>query len=111
MSAFDPKRTFARYGSVAVSGVQDRNPDAHVFCAPAKESANFDLVYDRNEPTPVVDSVSDPVMSFGHIADVDAAVAKRHGILVAVIDPAYVDVAVRRCCREWPGYVIDELIE
>jgi hypothetical protein len=88
MSAFDPKRTFARYGSVAVSGVQDRNPDAHVFCAPA---------------TPVVDSVSDPVMSFGHIADVDAAVAKRHGILVAVIDPAYLDVAVRRCCREWPG--------
>jgi hypothetical protein len=68
-----------------LAGVKERNPDAHESCASAKDSTNFDLVYDCNEPTPVVDSVSDPMMSFGHVADVDAAVAKRHGILVAVI--------------------------
>ena len=77
--------TFAHYGSVAVSGGQDRNSDAHVFCASTKDTANSDLVYDRNQSTPVVDSVGDPLMPFGHIAEVDAAMPKRHGVFVALI--------------------------
>ena len=68
-----------------LAGVQERNPDAHVFCASAKDTANSNLVYDRDQPTPVVDSVGDPLMPFGHVADVDAAMPKRHGMLIAVI--------------------------
>ena len=69
---------------MAVSGGQDRNSDAHVFCASTKDTANSNLVYDRNQPTPVVDSVGDPLMPFGHVADVDAAIPKRHGMLFGV---------------------------
>src|SRR5262245_28674092 len=68
-----------------LAGVKDRNPDAHVFRASTKDTANFNLIYDRNQPTPVVDSVSDPLMPFGHVAEVDAAMPKRHGFLIAVI--------------------------
>ena len=67
------------------AGVKDRNPDAHEFCAPTKDAANFDLVYDRNQPTPVVDSGGDPIMSLRHVAEVDAAMPKRHGVFVALI--------------------------
>ena len=67
------------------AGVKDRNPDAHEFCAPTKDAANFDLIYDRNQPTPVVDSGGDPIMSLGHVAEVDAAMPKRHGVFVALI--------------------------
>jgi hypothetical protein len=70
---------------VAVSGGQDRNSDAHVFCASTKDTANSNLVYDRNQSTPVVDSVGDPLMPFGHIAEVDAAMPKRHDVFVALI--------------------------
>src|SRR5262245_43234347 len=68
-----------------LAGVKDRNPDVNVFCASTKDTANSNLVSDRNQPTPVIDSVGDPLMLFGHVADVDAAMPKRHGILIAVI--------------------------
>jgi hypothetical protein len=67
------------------AGVKDRNPDAHEFCASTKDAANFDLVYNRNQTTPVVDSGGDPIMSLGHVAKVDAAMTKRHGVFVALI--------------------------
>jgi hypothetical protein len=68
-----------------LAGIKDDNSDAHEFCASAKESANFHLVYDRDEPTPVVKSEGDPMMSFGHVAEVDAAMPKRHGVFIALI--------------------------
>src|SRR5712675_1193485 len=69
----------------ALAGVEDCNPDAHEFRAPAQDAANFDLVYDGDEPMPLVDSGGDPTMSLGHIAKVDAVVTKRHGVIVALI--------------------------
>jgi hypothetical protein len=71
-----------------LAGVEDCNPDAHGFCASAQDAANFDLVYDGDERTPVVDSGGDPTMSLGHVAKVDAAVVKRHGVIVALIGVA-----------------------
>jgi hypothetical protein len=68
-----------------LAGIKDDNSDAHEFCASAKESANFHLVYDRDEPTPVVKSEGDPMMSFGHVAEVDAAMPKRHGVFIVLI--------------------------
>jgi hypothetical protein len=38
---------------MSLAGVEDCNPDAHGFHASAKDAPNFDLVYDRDEPTPV----------------------------------------------------------
>ena len=67
------------------AGIEDGNPDAHELCAPTKEAANFDLVYDRDQATPVVDSGGDPIMFLRHIAEVDAAMPKRHGVFVALI--------------------------
>jgi hypothetical protein len=80
-----PKPTFLTIARLPSAGVKDRNPDAHELCAPTKDAANFDLVYDRNQPTPVIDSGGHPIMSLGHIAEVDAAMPKCHGVLVALI--------------------------
>src|SRR5262249_12252203 len=65
--------------------VKDSNPDAHVFCTSTKDSANFDLVYDRNQPAPVVDSLGDPIMSLGNVADMDAAMPECDSILMAAM--------------------------
>ena len=46
----------------------------------AKDHANFDLVYDRQEETAVVDGLGDPIIVFGHVADVNAAMSKRYGV-------------------------------
>src|SRR5882757_8887138 len=71
----------------ALAGVEDCNPDAYEFRAPAQDAANFDLVDDGDEPTPFVDSGGDPTitMSLGHVAKMDAVVAKRHSVNVAPI--------------------------
>src|SRR5262249_21747261 len=65
-------------------GVKGYNPDAHEFRASAKDSTNFYRFYDRYEPMAVVNSVGNPMMSFGYMADVDAAMPKRHGIPIVV---------------------------
>ena|SRR5689334_9938384 len=65
-------------------GVKDDDLNVHGFCTSAKDYANFDLVCDRKEPTSVVDSVGYPKMSFGHVADVDAAMSKRYGMFAVV---------------------------
>src|SRR5947207_7247535 len=69
----------------ALAGVEDRNSDVHEFRASAQDAANFDLIYDGDERTPIVDSGGDPTMSLRHIAKVDAVVTKRHGVIVALI--------------------------
>src|SRR5258708_4007762 len=70
-----------------LAGVEDGNPDMHGFRASAPDAANSDLVHDSDEPTPLVDSGGDPTitMSLGHVAKVDAVVAKRHSVKVAAI--------------------------
>src|SRR5262245_45211807 len=83
MFAHNAERTVA--AQLRSAGVEDGNPDAHELCAPTKEAANFDLVYDRDQATPVVDSGGDPIMFLRHIAEVDAAMPKRHGVFVALI--------------------------
>jgi len=69
---------------LALSGVEDYNPNTHGFCSTAKDSLNFDLVYDRKKPTSVIDSVGDPKMSFRRVADVNVAMSKRYGMLIAM---------------------------
>ena len=69
---------------MALSGVEDYNPNTHGFCSTAKDSLNFDLVYDRKKPTSVIDSVGDPKMSFRRVADVNVAMSKRYGMLIAM---------------------------
>jgi hypothetical protein len=64
-----------------LGSVEDQNPDAHEFRPSAHDAANFDLVYDCDEPTAVVDSGSDPTMSLWDVAKVDAVMAKRHGAI------------------------------
>src|SRR5262245_46902714 len=80
----NPNQTFTA-AQLPSAGVEDCNPDAHELCASTKDAANFDLVYDRNQPTPVVDSGGDPIMFLGHVPKVDAAMPKCHGMLVALI--------------------------
>ncbi len=67
-----------------LTGVEDHNPDAHEFRASAHDAANFDLVYDRDEPTPVVESRGNPTVPLGDVAKVDAVMAKRHGVMVTL---------------------------
>src|SRR5262245_39296531 len=62
------------------SGVKDHDANAHEFCTSAKESANFDVFYDRQHPALVVDRVGNPKMPFGNVTDVDAAMSKRYGM-------------------------------
>src|SRR5262245_29416684 len=62
--------------------VKHCNPDAHEFCASAKDSAYFDLVYDRDEPAPVIEGGCHPMMSPGHIAKVNDAIPKCHNVFV-----------------------------
>src|SRR5262245_65923463 len=49
------------------------------------DAANLNLVYDRNQPTPVIDSGGNPIMLLGHVTEVDAAMPKRYGVFVALI--------------------------
>jgi hypothetical protein len=72
-------------GALPLAGVEDRNPDAHEFRASAQDAANFDLIDDRDESTPVVDSRSDPTMSLGNVAKVDAVMTKSHGVIIPLI--------------------------
>jgi hypothetical protein len=81
MSAYDAKRTLTQQ---PLAGVKDHNANAHGFCTSAKDSANFDLVNDRQEPMSIVDSAGEPKMSFGHVADVNAAMPKRYGMLAVI---------------------------
>jgi hypothetical protein len=67
-----------------LAGVKGNNPDAHEFRASAHDAANFDLVYDRDQPTPVVDSRGNPTMSLGDVAKVDAVMAKRYSVMVTL---------------------------
>jgi hypothetical protein len=73
-----------RTPQLALSGVEDYNPNTHGFCSTAKDPPNFDLVYDRKKPTSVIDSVGDPKMSFRRVADVNVAMSKRYGMLIAM---------------------------
>ena len=80
-SANDPKR----HRPLAEPLDVEHNPDANEFCASAKDYADFDFLYDRNEPAPVVDSVGNPTMSSGHIADVDTEMPKRNSMFIVII--------------------------
>ena len=64
------------HGSADLARIEDCNADMHEFRASAQDAANFDLVYDGDEPTPVVDSRGDPTMSLWDVAKLDAAMAK-----------------------------------
>ena len=87
MSLSGKERTFgqASMAQRTLAAIEDCNADMHEFRASAQDAANFDLVYDGDDPTPVVDSGGDPTMSLGDVAKLDAAMAKRHGVIVALI--------------------------
>ena len=70
----------------ALAGVvEDRDPRAHGFRTPAQETANFELVHDGDEAMPVIDRMSDPAMSLGDIAEVNAAMVIHYGVIIAPI--------------------------
>ena len=81
MSACDAKRALTQQ---PLAGVEDHNANAHGFCTSTKNSANFNLVNDRQEPMSIVDSAGEPKMSFGHVANVDAAMPKRYRMLAVI---------------------------
>src|SRR5262245_26406467 len=88
------------------AAVKDRNPDAHELCASTKDAANLDLVYDRDQPTSVVDSGGDPIMFLWHVPEVDAAMPICHGMLVALIGKfanEFDRLAVQSPCRHSGG--------
>jgi hypothetical protein len=81
MSAYDAKRALTQQ---PLAGVQDHNANAHGFCTSAKNPSNFNVVNDRQEPMSIVDSAGEPKMSFGYVANVDAAMPKRYRMLAVI---------------------------
>jgi len=73
-------------GSVATNGRRGPKSGRARIRASTHDAANFDLVYDGNKPTSVVYGRCDPTMSLWYVTKVDAVVAKRHGVISALID-------------------------
>jgi hypothetical protein len=65
--------------------IEHRNPSAYEFRASAQQAADLDLVHNSDKPTPIIDSIGNPTMLFGDVAEVNAAMVINHSVIVALI--------------------------